>query len=94
MARDNSWRCINDSCGKVLGHVVGNEFEPAEDVGGSDLRTRGPNLVVTCPDCGTVKVWYTADPMTRALHQLLDVMASVAARRMMSEVSDNFPPHR
>lgn len=88
MARDNSWRCINDACGHTLGFVVGNEFEPAEDVGGKSLRTRGPNLVVTCPECGTVKVWYTADPLTRALYQLIDSMSTVAVRRIIPELSD------
>lgn len=93
MSRDNNnWVCINNTCGRTLGYVVGGEFQPEEDVNGENLRTRGPNLVVTCPDCGSVKVWYTADPLTRSIHQLVDVMSSSMARRSVNETLDELRP--
>lgn len=88
MAKTSEWFCVNEDCRRELGSVLGGEFTPAEDIGGRLLQTRGPNLVVTCPVCGTPKVWYTADPITRALYQLVDVTATQAARRMVSKASD------
>lgn len=89
MAQSQSeWRCINNSCSRVLGYVRGGEFYPAEDVVGDNIHTRGPNLTVTCPDCGTIKMWYTADPITRALYQLVEAISSVAAKRMVRKVSE------
>lgn len=87
MARDNSWVCINNDCGHILGEVIGGEFQPASDVCGDHLKTRGPNLVVACPNCDTVKVWYTADPLNRAIHQLIDTTVSVIVKRAVPEIS-------
>jgi hypothetical protein len=84
----NAWYCINEECNRELGEVLGSEFHPASDVGGENLQTRGPNLVVRCPNCGTPKVWYTADPITRAMYQLVDAISTQAAKRMISKVSE------
>jgi ribosomal protein S27E len=78
----SDWQCIQ--CGRRLGGVFGGEFYP--DVPPDKLRTSGPNLVVTCPDCGAIKTWYTADPLVRAVYQLVDAIASVAARSMVEQV--------
>jgi len=78
----SDWVCI--SCGKRLGGVFGGEFYP--DVPPDKLRTSGPNLTVTCPACGAIKVWYTADPVVRAVYQLVDAISSVAARSMVGEI--------
>jgi len=88
MGRSSEWYCINEDCRKVLGEVIGGEFFPGDELDGSKMQTRGPNLVVRCPHCETVKVWYTADPLTRALQQLIDVIATQGARRMVSRVSE------
>lgn len=76
MITKTDWLCI--SCGKSLGGIYGGEFYPA--VPGEHIRTSGPNLVVTCPDCGHIKTFYTADPVVRALYQLVSAIADVTAR--------------
>jgi len=88
MAKTTEWFCINEECRRCLGSVLGGEFHPAEDIGGKYMQTRGPNLVIRCPDCNTPKVWYTADPITRAMYQLVDAISTQAARRMVSKVSE------
>jgi len=88
MRRTSEWRCINDKCSRVLGEVLGGEFQPSDDYSAELLQTRGPNLVITCPDCSTLKVWYTADPITRAMYQLVDAIATQGARRMIKKVSE------
>lgn len=82
MDRKTEWLCIQ--CGKPLGRVFGSEYYP--NVPSDCLRTSGPNLTVTCPDCGSIKVWYTSDPVVRAVYQLTDAMATVAARSMMKSL--------
>lgn len=79
---NNDWLCV--SCGHILGNVVGGEFRPS--VPSTYLRTSGPNLVVTCPECMVTKVWYTADPVVKAIYQLVDAISNVAARAMVNEV--------
>lgn len=88
MNKGTIWYCINEDCKHGLGNVLGGEYYPGEDISGEQLQTRGPNLVVKCPECETQKVWYTADPITRALYQLIDAIATQAARRMISKVSE------
>ena len=88
MAKTSEWFCVNEDCRRNLGSVLGGEFHPAKDITGEQIQTRGPNLVIKCPECGTPKVWYTADPITRALYQLVDATATQAARRMVSKVSE------
>jgi hypothetical protein len=78
----SDWLCIQ--CGKRLGGVFGGELYPA--VAPENLRTSGPNLVVICPDCGFVKTWYTADPVVRAVYQLVNAVADVAAQAMVEQV--------
>ncbi len=82
--RITQWYCV--SCNHVLGEVLGGEFKGAKDVPGDLIQTRGPNLVVTCPQCGGTKVWYTSDPITRALYQLVDAITTVSANRMVNVV--------
>jgi len=88
MSSGSTWYCINETCKHELGNVLGGEYYPAASVTGEHLQTRGPNLVVRCPECSTQKVWYTADPITRAIYQLVDAVATQAARRMVSKVSE------
>jgi len=76
------WLCID--CSALLGRVIGGELHPA--IPGEMIRTNGPNLVLTCPECGRVKVWYTADPVVRAVYQLTDAVASAAARAMIDQI--------
>ncbi len=83
---NNSWLCIE--CGLELGEVAGGELTPSSKVPQKNLRTRGPNLVVVCPNCGATKTWYTADPVVRALYQLIDAMSTALARRVISQLSD------
>lgn len=81
--KTSPWYCV--SCSHILGDVVGGEFQGGADLAGNAFVTRGPNLVVTCPECGAQKVWYTADPITRALYNLVDATVSVAAKQAMRE---------
>ncbi len=83
---NNEWLCIN--CGEKLGEVAGGELTPAEAVPQKNVRTRGPNLVVVCPHCGATKTWYTADPVVRAMYQLIDAMVNVMAKRLVSQISE------
>ena len=80
------WLCIQ--CGEHLGDVAGGELTPSEKIPQKNLRTRGPNLVVVCPNCGSTKTWYTADPVVRALNQLVDAVATSLARRVIHLVSE------
>ena len=89
---NNSWLCVE--CGLELGEVQGGELVPSEKVPQANLRTRGPNLAVTCPNCGSVKTWYTADPIVRALYQLIDAMVTVAAKRMVTVLSEQTLPNK
>jgi len=82
VAQKSDWLCIN--CGIRLGGVFGGEFYP--DVPADKLRTSGPNLVVTCPECGQIKTWFTADPVVRAVYQLVNAISEVAARSMVEQV--------
>jgi hypothetical protein len=83
--RRNTWVCI--SCGKVLGNVVGGEIYPA-NIPVNNVHTSGPNLIFTCDDCGATKVWYTSDPVVRAVYQLIDSVSSVAAKSMLSQLAN------
>ena len=79
--RRNTWVCI--SCGKDLGTLIGQELHPLEGV---TLWTQGANLVVTCPKCGSRKIWYPADPLLRVLKQFIDVIASETAKSAVRAV--------
>lgn len=78
----SDWLCV--SCGLVLGEVLGGELHPS--VPSKHLRTSGPNLAVTCPDCGRLKIFYTADPVVRALFQLINAMSETAAASMVAQI--------
>ena len=80
--RSTEWYCVQ--CSFVLGNVLGGELYPSVD--GKQLRTSGPNLVVTCPECGASKVFYSADPVVRAVYQLVDAIATVSARSMVKSM--------
>lgn len=75
----SDWQCID--CGVSLGEVKGGELYP--NLSGNEIRTQGPNLVVTCKACGFKKVWYTSDPVVRAIRQLVDVISDEAAGAMI-----------
>lgn len=79
----SDWLCID--CGYVMGTVIGGELKPAGDV--KEVRTNGPNLVLTCPTCGFVKQWYTSDPVVRAVYQLVNAISEVAAQAMIEQMS-------
>ena len=87
---NNEWLCVN--CGLPLGTVAGGELVPSENVPHANIRTRGPNLVLVCPDCGQVKTFYTSDPIVRAMYQLVDAIATALARRVLSQLSDGTLP--
>ncbi len=83
---NNEWQCIN--CGAILGEVAGGELTPGAQVPTKNIRTRGPNLVITCPNCGAVKTWYTADPVVRSMYQLVDALATALSKRVLSQLSE------
>ena len=91
MAGSSDWMCIE--CGHVLGQVVGGELKPS-GVPSKNAITRGPNLVITCGECGKVKVWYTADQVVRAVYQLIDAIASAMAGRMIFASRGEDKPRR
>lgn len=82
----SKWFCIQ--CNNVLGEMIGGELRPDASVPGDHLITRGPNLVITCPQCGSVKVFYTSDPIVRATYQLVDALARQLAHRAVREFSE------
>lgn len=82
-AKKIAWTCI--SCSAELGEVVAGELVVL--VPAKNARTRGVNLVLTCPKCGAEKVWYSSDPIVRAVYQLVDAITGVAARRMVEVTS-------
>jgi len=79
--RKDTWVCI--SCGVPLGDLIGQELAPREGV---KIQTQGANLVVTCPECGTRKLWFPADQIVRVLKQLIDVIASETAKAAVRSV--------
>ena len=80
--QNSDWLCID--CGLSLGKILGGEYYPAQAV--KELHTKGPNLVVQCPDCGRIKTFYTSDPVVRAVYQLVDAIAGVAAKAMVEQI--------
>lgn len=86
MSGGSKWFCIQ--CNEVLGEMVGGELRPDASIPGDHMVTRGPNLVVTCPHCGGVKVFYTSDPIVRAMYQLVDALGTQLARRAVRELSE------
>jgi len=84
MARSNdtNWVCI--PCGYSLGTVIGGEFNPSVD--GKFIRTSGANLSVVCPNCGATKIFYTSDPIVRAIYQLVNALSAVAAKSMVEDI--------
>lgn len=88
--RSNEWSCVK--CSAPLGSVFGGEFIPTDSVPSKNLRTSGPNLIVTCPNCGAQKTWYTADPIVRSLYQLIDVVSTAVVARIVRQVSEKTLP--
>jgi hypothetical protein len=82
MMQKSDWLCIN--CGERLGGVFGGELYPS--VPSDKLRTSGPNLAVTCPKCGSIKIFYTSDPVVRAVYQLVNAISDVAAKSMVNQM--------
>lgn len=83
--RDNRWFCVNQECGFVLGNVVGSELHVGKEV--TNVSTRGVNLAIVCPECSTLKIWYTADPIVRSIYQLIDAISAESAKRLIKKVS-------
>lgn len=81
------WMCINDACEQVIGYVSGGELTPAEDVKPADITTRGANVAIRCPVCGTMKTWYASDPIVRMTNQLIEVIAESIAKRAIHTVN-------
>lgn len=86
MSYQTPWMCVNNECNHILGFVNGGEFTPSDDIIPSDISTKGSNLIIKCPKCGTVKTWYTSDPMVRTLNQLIEVMADQMAKRAIHSI--------
>lgn len=82
---NTKWYCVGSTCSHVLGDVFGGELTLARS---SKAVTTGPNLKVACGECGTIKIWYTSDQITRAMHQLIDAAATGVARRAIRTLSD------
>jgi len=79
------WYC--PECSSVLGYIEGGELVGNDKVPSRFYETRGPNLKVTCPDCGRVKIWFTSDAITRAIYQLVGAVSAEAAKKMIHEVA-------
>lgn len=86
--RVNNWFCINNTCNHVLGVVRGSELNVSEDVPGSCIQTRGANLSIVCPKCGTTKIWYTSDPIVRAVYQFIDATITAGAHRFIMHLGE------
>jgi len=83
IGKDKSdWLCIQ--CGHSLGRIVGGELYPT--VAGEHTHTSGPNLVVICPECGARKVFFTSDPIVKAVYQLVNAVAAEAAHAMIAQM--------
>lgn len=76
------WVCVQ--CSTKLGTIIGGELRA--EVPSGHCLTRGPHLVVTCPDCGAEKTFYTSDQVVRATYQLIDALSSEFAKRMVKIV--------
>jgi hypothetical protein len=81
-AKGTDWVCVN--CGCTLGNVVAGELVVLVPPGHS--ITRGPHLVVTCPECAREKTFYTSDAVVRAVYQLIDAITGEFARRLVREL--------
>ena len=86
MPRGTDWHCVD--CDHVLGQVIGRELSPDESVPHSNIRTRGVDLSITCPNCSRVKIWYTSDPVNRAINQLLDALTTAFVNRLVPMLGD------
>lgn len=63
--RAKPWPCPN--CSYLLGEVVyGQLYLKGEILANTD----GPNLVLRCPDCGTIKTWYANDRLSGMLKEI------------------------
>lgn len=59
------WPCPN--CGYNLGQVLYGQLSLEGEI---HANTDGPNLVMRCPKCGTIKTWYANDRMSSLLREL------------------------
>jgi len=90
--RNNNWYCVGTGCDEVLGEVSGNELYLSSSVSGDLINSYGPNLMVKCPRCATRKVWYTADPITRSIYQLVEAISGGLATRTVKKLSEKTLP--
>jgi hypothetical protein len=58
-------------------------MSPADSVPHANIRTRGVDLQIRCPQCDSVKIWYTSDPVNRAFNQLLDSLVTAFVERLV-----------
>jgi hypothetical protein len=78
------WECIG--CSNTLGLLEGTELRPSPDV---SCITRNSNLALTCPKCGQVKIWYSSDPINRAIYNLIDAMVGQFSKRLLATLGEN-----
>lgn len=82
------WYCVNPDCGAILGWLEGRELAIRLE-GVTQAKTMGPNLLLVCAECGTKKVWYTSDVLSRATTQLVDAMAMSIAQAANRVIAQN-----
>lgn len=92
MNKTNAWFCVE--CSHELGYVNGRELSPADTVPHANISTRGSDLVIVCPNCGKTKIWYSADPLMRALNQLIDAITTALVSRLVPMLSEATLPKR
>jgi hypothetical protein len=88
MANISNWRCVKEECNAVLGRVIGGTLDFDESLSIKNVRIKGPNLAIDCPECGTTKTWYTSDPIARAAHQLVEAMVNLFAFRLTQKLNE------
>ena len=55
MLEGSDWPCVR--CSTAIGRTVRGELI----IDGAKANTDGTKLVITCPQCGTPKIWYAKD---------------------------------
>lgn len=63
--KSKPWPC--PSCGYMLAEVVYGQLYIHGDI---KANTDGPNLVLRCPECENIKVWYANDRLSSILREL------------------------
>lgn len=79
-----SWYCVNSTCDEVLGHIVVGEIHLADTIDPGTVESRGNGMIISCPKCGTKKVWYSSSPLVRSLEQFINVLSEIIAKRSLN----------